>query len=165
MPWCAGFQKPACAERSLVRTANQPLSQLRQLTLSDSVRGTPALPYHHLNRFVRETHPAVQNLKIHCSARPANRLFCPLLLLSKRQKELHDLWAAPPMSCPPAAAVVSLGKDGLAASASRDPQGGAGEKDVLEAVVTRHKLHREPVPARLHLISDRVASVPPALKI
>ena len=30
-------------------------SQLRQLTLSDSVRGTPALPYHHLNRFVRET--------------------------------------------------------------------------------------------------------------
>ena len=33
----AGFQKLACAERSLVRTANQPLSQLRQLTLSDSV--------------------------------------------------------------------------------------------------------------------------------
>lgn len=41
----AGFQKPACAERGLARTANQPLSQLRQLTLSDSVRGTPALPY------------------------------------------------------------------------------------------------------------------------
>ena len=32
-------------------------------------------------------------------------------------------------------------KDGLAASASRDPQGGAGEKDILETVVTRHELH------------------------
>ena len=41
----AGFLKPACVERGLVRTANQPLSQLRQLTLSDFVRGTPALPY------------------------------------------------------------------------------------------------------------------------
>ena len=87
------------------------------------------------------------------------------------------------MSCPPAAAAVSLGKTGwqcsasrdpqagaggkdrVADSASRDPQGGAGEKDVLETVVTRHEFHGEPVPARLHLISDRVASVPPALKI
>lgn len=32
-------------------------------------------------------------------------------------------------------------EDGLADSASRNPQGGAGEKDVLETVVTRHKLH------------------------
>ena len=63
------------------------------------------------------------------------------------------------MSCPPAAAAVSLGKTGwrtarhatlkaesvrkdrVAASVSRDLQGGAGEKDVLETVVTRHKLH------------------------
>ena len=32
-------------------------------------------------------------------------------------------------------------KTGWRCSASRDPQGGAGEKDVLETVVTRHKLH------------------------
>ena len=35
----------------------------------------------------------------------------------------------------------SVGKTGWRCSASRDPQGGAGEKDVLETVVTRHKLH------------------------
>lgn len=97
--------------------------------------------------------------------------------LSKRQKN-----KLPRRPCRPAAAAVSLGrqadgqcvrnlqggigeKDGLADSASRDPQGGAGEKDVLETVVTRHEFHGEPVPARLHLISDRVASVPSALKI
>ena len=81
------------------------------------------------------------------------------------------------MSCPPAAAAVSLGKragsvvrhatlkagpvrktsrrtvrhatlkagpvgkTGWRCSASRNPQGGAGEKDVLKTVVTRHKLH------------------------
>ena len=98
------FGKPACVERGLVRTANQPFS---------------------VN---------------YGNCRPAHVV-------------------------PSGSSGCITGENGLADSASRDPQGGAGEKDVLKAVVTRHEFHGEPVPARLHLISDRVASVPPTLKI
>ena len=74
-------------------------SQLRQLTLSDSVRGTPALPYqnHHLNRFVRETpsrRTEFEDPLFHPTRKPLV-LSSPLDYLSKR----NYMTSGPPRPC------------------------------------------------------------------